>query len=275
VPRRRSRRCGRRAGHVTWVAPAADDEPITSYVVTAAPSGATCTWTAGPLSCVVTGLPNGTPVTFTVHAVNEVGPGPESEPSEPVTPATGPGAPGELRAVAGKQAAVVSWAAPADDGGAPITGYTITAAPGGATCTWTTGPLTCTVTGLPAGTAVTFTARAVNRVGPGPVSGASGPVTPWDGAGYHPVTPTRILDSRGPVGGWNGRLQSGGPRALTVTDLGGDANVPASATAVVLNVTATNASAGSFLTAYPTGTATPNASNLNFGAGQTIANPSP
>jgi hypothetical protein len=49
--------------------------------------------------------------------------------------------------------------------------------------------------------------------------------------------------------------------------------VPATGvSAVVLNVTATNATASSYLTVFPTGTTRPTASNLNFLAGQTVPN---
>jgi len=55
-----------------------------------------------------------------------------------------------------------------------------------------------------------------------------------------------------------------------VTGRGG---VPASGvSAVVLNVTATGATAASHLTVFPAGAALPVASNLNFGAQQTVAN---
>ena len=60
----------------------------------------------------------------------------------------------------------------------PVTGYTVTARPGGKTCTWTSGPLHCTVTGLSDGTAYTFTVTATNAVGTGPASSRSAPVTP-------------------------------------------------------------------------------------------------
>jgi streptogramin lyase len=97
-----------------------------------------------------------------------------------------------------------------------------------------------------------------------------------DGTGggdlYNGVTPTRLLDSRGPIGGWNAPLTAGAPRTLSVRQPGNPAGVPTTATAVIANVTATEATTGSFLSVWPTGVAPPAASNLNFGAGQTIAN---
>jgi hypothetical protein len=57
-------------------------------------------------------------------------------------------------------------------------------------------------------------------------------------------------------------------RAVTVTGGG----VPADADAVVLNATVTDTSAASFLTVSPHGTTRPQASNLNWSPGQTIAN---
>ena len=90
------------------------------------------------------------------------------------------------------------------------------------------------------------------------------------GGGFHPVVPTRVLDSRTTTGGWNGRLAAGAPRSLAVT---GVATVPATATAVIMNVTATGASNASFLTAWPAGVAQPAlGSNVNFAANETIPN---
>ena len=49
--------------------------------------------------------------------------------------------------------------------------------------------------------------------------------------------------------------------------------VPATATAVVVNATAAHGSAASFLTVYPAGVTTvPTASNVNFSAGEAVAN---
>src|SRR5439155_269772 len=50
------------------------------------------------------------------------------------------------------------------------------------------------------------------------------------------------------------------------------AGIPVGARAVTLNVTATNPTAGGYLTVFPHGQSRPTASNLNFTAGQTIPN---
>ena len=54
--------------------------------------------------------------------------------------------------------------------------------------------------------------------------------------------------------------------------MAGHAGVPASATAVVLNLTATEPTDAGFLTAWPAGTDRPLASALNFLPGDNVAN---
>ena len=127
----------------------------------------------------VTGLTNGTTYTFRVTATNSVGPGPASAPSNAVTPATVPGAPMSVNAVAGNTQATVSFAAPASNGGAAITSYTITPFIGATAQPSTIGAGSpVTVTGLTNGTTYTFTVTATNSVGSGPASGPSNAVTP-------------------------------------------------------------------------------------------------
>ncbi len=87
-----------------------------------------------------------------------------------------PGTPTNVTATGGNAQATVSWDAPISDGGSPITQYTVTASPGGATAN--TAGTSVTVTGLTNGTAYTFTVTATNSVGTGPASAASNAVTP-------------------------------------------------------------------------------------------------
>lgn len=174
-----------------------------------------------------------------------------------------------VAATAGVQQATVTWSPP--PGTTPSNGYQVVASPGGAVCA-TSDATSCSVTGLTAGTTYTFTVHAVDDGELGPGSEPSNPVMPWSGAGYRSVPPTRILDSRLPNVGFSGAVTSTRPRSLQVTDLGGPANVPGSASAVVMNVTVTDSTKPSYLTVYPTGTSKPNASNLNFGTDQVIPN---
>jgi hypothetical protein len=83
--------------------------------------------------------------------------------------------------------------------------------------------------------------------------------------------PQRLLDTRNGVGAPTAPLAGGRP--LTVNVLSAP-EVPQGVPirAVVLNVTATNPSGAGNLVVYPDNTAPPGASNLNFTAGQTIAN---
>jgi hypothetical protein len=85
------------------------------------------------------------------------------------------------------------------------------------------------------------------------------------------ITPARLLDTRPGSSTIDGQFQGGGKIGpggrldLKVTGRGG---VPDSATAVVLNVTATSPSDPTFLTIWPAGLTQPVASNLNPTPGQ-------
>jgi hypothetical protein len=159
---------------VTWSAPASVGSGVTSYTVTSSPGAKTCTWSSGPLTCTVKGLANGTTYTFTVKASDRSGVGAASVPSNSITTPNVPDAPQDVTASASGQSVEVSWSAPDSYNGSAITGYTATAAPGGATCS--TSTTSCTVTGLTNGTSYTFTVTATNAVGTGPSSAVSNPV---------------------------------------------------------------------------------------------------
>ena len=97
--------------------------------------------------------------------------------------------------------------------------------------------------------------------------GAATTVVP---GGLHPLPPARILDTRIGLGGVTGRLGPGGTLSMLVAGSGG---VPSTGfDAVVVNVTVTDTTSPGFLTVYPQEDPRPNASNLNWVAGQTVAN---
>jgi hypothetical protein len=95
-----------------------------------------------------------------------------------VAPPTIPAAPSSVRATAGNASASISWTAPSNDGGSPITGYRVVASPGGQQVTTSGTSRTATVSGLTNGTTYSFTVTAINAVGAGPASSASNAVTP-------------------------------------------------------------------------------------------------
>jgi uncharacterized protein YhjY with autotransporter beta-barrel domain len=157
------------------------NSPITGYTVTATGGGSSVPASGASSPITVTGLTNGTAYTFTVAAINAVGTGPASSASTAVTPmapATVPGAPTGVSAAAGNAQAAITFNAPASNGGAAITQYTVTATGGGSPVTVTGTGSPITVTGLANGTAYTFTVAATNSVGTGPASAASAAVTP-------------------------------------------------------------------------------------------------
>ena len=87
-----------------------------------------------------------------------------------------PGAPTNVSATAGDRSAEVSFAPPADDGGAPITTFTAISSPNQLSGSCSASP--CSVAGLTNGTSYTFTVTATNEAGEGPESPSSNVVTP-------------------------------------------------------------------------------------------------
>ena len=190
--------------------------------------------------------------------------------------------PGPPRSVAGSASGTqvaVSWLAPIANSGT-VTGYTVTAMPGGRTCS--TAGLTCTVTSLDPTKTYVFTVNAIGAGGTGagastaPIPMPNVPAVPTD---YVPLNPVRLLDTRSVSTGAStidGNDLGCGPvgqqqvRTLVVEGRGG---VPTTGVdAVAVNVTVVSPTASNFLTVYPSGTARPGTSNINFVAGQTIPN---
>jgi putative nucleotidyltransferase with HDIG domain len=98
----------------------------------------------------------------------------------PTAPMTVPSAPTGVTVVAGSAQVTVSWSAP-NDGGSPVTSYTVTPYVAGTPQTPSVFASTATsqvVGGLSNGTTYTFTVTATNSVGTSSLSSPSVPVTP-------------------------------------------------------------------------------------------------
>jgi hypothetical protein len=92
------------------------------------------------------------------------------------------------------------------------------------------------------------------------------------GNAFHPLSPTRIQDSRpAPFteGPYTTKWGAAITRSVKLTGVGG---VPTNAAAVLLNVTVTGTTASSVLTIWPAGTTRPIVSSLNWSKGLTIPN---
>lgn len=174
-----------------------------------------------------------------------------------VTVVTVPGAPTATTATAGNGSATVAFAAPASNGGSPVTQYTVTSSPPGGTASGSSSPIT--VSGLTNGTPYTFTVVAKNAVGTGPASVASAPVTP----DTPPTAPNFVQASPSNASAlvsWSAGASNGGspttkftvtssPGGLTATAAGTDHSVIVfgltNGQAYTFSVVATNAAGNS------------------------------
>ncbi|WP_271466134.1 IPTL-CTERM sorting domain-containing protein [Paracidovorax valerianellae] len=185
-------------GATAWLAPVTSSS--TSYTSQPLPSSLASGWYA--LRAVVNGIASDA---LLVRAV------------------TVPNPPTAVASSTGDGAVALTWAAPADDGGSVVTGYTVLkqAVPAGAStvaCT-TTGALGCTASGLTNGQAYSFTVRAANGVGDSTLSAAV------------QATPQQFVNPSVPLtgvpGGGNASVQiAGGPAGCTVGALNIDTSVP-------------------------------------------------
>src|SRR5206468_3164508 len=81
-----------------------------------------------------------------------------------------PDAPGSIQAVPGAGSATVQWTAPPFDGLSAVTGYTVTATPGGTTLSTAASSTSAVIGSLQRGITYTFAVAAVNAVGTGPAA---------------------------------------------------------------------------------------------------------
>jgi hypothetical protein len=124
------------------------------------------------------------------------------------------------------------------------------------------GPYTWTLNGSDADGPLRATDGSATPItGTVEVVGSSAP-----GESFRSITPVRLLDSRQ---GGAAPLPAGTVMRVKVA---GENNIPADALAASLNVTVTQPQAGGAITVYPCSDGAPSSSNLNYSAGQTIAN---
>ncbi len=90
-----------------------------------------------------------------------------------------------------------------------------------------------------------------------------------DKAGYVPMTPLRVFDTRDGTGGRTGPLGAGEAWSFTFKDKFG---IPGDAVAVALNLTSVGATVASFVTAWPAGDSRPPTANLNPVPGLAVPN---
>ncbi len=201
----------------TWTAPSwLGGSAISRYLVQTSPDGVT--WTTAVTtpdatpSATITGLSNGVPVQVRVLAVNVTGTSPSSG-TGVATPVDVPGAPTGLEVTPLNAAATLSWTAPGDSGGTPLTGYRVEKSLDGVS--WTvvvddtgTTSTTRTATGLANGTAVTFRVSAISTVGVGTPS-ATGTTTPRTVPGA-PTDLTVVPGDRTAATSWTAPVGDGG-----------------------------------------------------------------
>ncbi len=154
---------------LSWNPPAdTGGVPISRYLITGSPQPAIPIEVPAPATQTsITGLTNGVRYVFTVVADN--GAQGAGAPSNAVTPATIPGAPGIPAATPGDGSATVTWTAP-DDGGDRVSSYTVVSSPGNVSATVLATPgaaLAATLNGFANGVTYTFTVTAANGVGSG------------------------------------------------------------------------------------------------------------
>ena len=276
--------------------PADHGVDTTGYTVVASPGGATTTVPAGATSATVTGLAGGANYTFTVQALSAIGASPMSNPATVTTT----NAAGTYHGVAPERLVDTRQTVPIAAGTSltvPVTGRAGLPADGVAAVTLNVTATGATdagyLTAYPCGTAPPLASNVNYAPGQTVANaatvavGAGGAVcifslatadtvvdvTGWYasetgplGARFAPVVPARLLDTRSAAA----KVAPGATVAVPVLGRGG---LPATGvTAATLNVTALDADAAGYLTAFPCGTDPPLASTVNYDAGAIVPN---
>lgn len=183
--------------NVAWTTPNGNGLPITGYVVQYQTGVSTVQLNVGVVNALaINAVVNGLPYTVRVAAVTGVGTGSFSAWAGPVTPLGPAAAPTGVTLLARNTAVDVSWIAPTNTGGAPITDYIVrfrlSTSVVWSSVTVGSAATARQVTGLINGSAYVFQVAAVTSFGTGAFSAIVGPVTPRPLAS----APTRLTGTR-------------------------------------------------------------------------------
>jgi Fibronectin type III domain len=119
------------------------------------------------VSFYIPGLTNGQNYAVQVRARNAAGVG-NSATASSTYPVGAPSSPQDVQGTPSDGGVMVSWSAPENDGGSPITRYSVSVTPSGLSCS--TSTLACPITGLRFGVGYTFSVTATNLYGTSPSS---------------------------------------------------------------------------------------------------------
>ena len=153
---------------------------ITSYFVTSSPAAVAATYAPAQIKAAkITGLIPGSTYSFSVVAINSKGSSPSSIASTPALAPNIPNVPGITKVVAtGTNSAQLTFTAPLDNGGSPVTSYVATSLPGGLqTTVYQSAGGTINIANLSHSTSYTFTLTAINAAGSSLASAISASVT--------------------------------------------------------------------------------------------------
>lgn len=215
------------------IEPSTDDggSRITSYIVSTNPVTVTSVFTPAQIKAAkVTGLKPGTTYSFSAVAVNAQTPSPSSVTTTPTLAPNTPSAPTITSIVAtGTNSAQLTFAAPTDNGGSPITSYVATAMPGGFQTTLSqSGSGTISISNLSHSSSYTFTLTANNAAGPSSASTISPAITtatplpspPPVAAAAAPAAPSDIVISTAAIAGVTAPVTGATPVTTTTAGTG-------------------------------------------------------
>ncbi len=178
-PRLFAVRPGNGSAVLSWAPPANNGAAVSGYVAKVFAAGVLQSqwgFDATATTGTITGLTNGKTYTFTITATNARGVG---LPASGAVTVGAPTAPGQPSAQPSSTLVTLSWAVPASNNGAAISGYVVVPWIGTAAetaRTFNSAATTETITGLTNGTTYRFSVAAKNARGTGPSSAQSAAV---------------------------------------------------------------------------------------------------